>query len=162
MWVLEIIAILALGLVLYRFPAARPAALISFAVLGVGLVAVLLFQEQRDRDGAADIPLDLVSIEGFRLQPGYRNSYSISGRVHNGSRTRSMESLTLTVRLYDCPTPSPGENCVIIGEDRAILPVNIPPGQTRALHGEVAYYDLPEIEGQRVWDYEITAVRARK
>lgn len=162
MWVIEVLAVLSLGLVLYRYPAARPAALISFAVLGVILAAVLVIQELQERHGDSDIPLDLISISEFSLHAGYRNSYTLSGRIHNGSDSRTVEGVTLTVRLYDCPTKSLGEGCVIIGEDSAILHVSVPPGQSRALHGEVAYYNLPEVNGQRVWDYEIAAVRALK
>ncbi len=162
MWVIEILAILSLAVVLYRFPAARPAALASFAVLGVILIAIVVIQDQQDHAGISDIPIDLVSITGFRLQPAYRNSYTLSGRIHNGSDARTIEELTLTVRLYDCPTGSLGDACVVIGEDTANVPVKVPPGQTRALQGEVAYYDLPEVEGQRVWDYEVTRIRADK
>jgi hypothetical protein len=103
------------------------------------------------------VPLNQVELTDLRLSKGF-SLYKLSGNVKNNS-THHLQSITLLVKAYDCPSNTITSDCQIIGEDdRVSTYVDVPPNQVRALNDVtfVKLDNMPQVKRTFIWSYDLT------
>jgi len=95
------------------------------------------------------------------LNPTHKNGpRTFTATIRNKS-SFPVSHLQLLGRLYDCAgTPEKdNSNCDIIGEVRPVVPISVPPGQTRRLAASMMFESTPRAKGTFAWSYKILGVR---
>lgn len=149
--------------------------LLAFAAVGIVGFGVVwgvadLRQRREARAGAAFLRAGLVRLHDATLGPvdGLRGYYThtLRGRLRNTDSTRTIESLTIRVGVFDCPkgiadSVLTASDCEQVAEGTAHETINVPPLQARDI---AASLHLPEtnFRGRWVWDFDIDSVRVSR
>jgi hypothetical protein len=157
-WVIAIGVLIFLGL---RYPAFGKSALkiggVLVLVAVVGVASIIYSSNQKQEAAKSLIPLNQVELNNLRLSKSF-SLFQLFGEVKNNS-THRLQSITLSVKAYDCPNNTITADCQIIGEDGNVYTyINVPPNQVRALNG-VTYVHLdnmPKVKGTFLWSYDLT------
>lgn len=138
--------------------------LIALAAIGVALLwagseqSNREFRAEMERERTA-IPLSAVELRGLSLSDSY-GFVGLSGSVVNHG-SYPISQLTIQVSLRDCPSPQTDANCTIIGQDDAMVFVDVPPGQARAINTTVDLSNAAARGPHWGWIYELKEVRAK-
>jgi len=113
-------------------------------------------------------PNTLISIKDIEFNntqmyhPTNDDSYGvikITSNIKNNSKY-TLDSLTLMVLAYDCPSIIMSPNCEIIGQNEVHEYITVPPGQIREMESLVFFSDIPLIKNNFKWTYKVTNIRA--
>jgi hypothetical protein len=138
--------------------------LIALAVIGIALLWAgseknnREFRAEMERERTA-IPLSSVELRGLSLSDSYGFARLSGSVVNHGSYPISQ--LTIQVNLRDCPSSQTDANCTIIGQDDAMVFVEVPPGQARAIDTTVDLSNAAERGAHWGWTYGLKEVRAK-
>jgi hypothetical protein len=157
-----VIVVLVLGAYVYALITLpefrRPGLVLGVLVAaGLGLYFWLGPEAEVERIRIAPAELTLDQLEFTRSTRGG----TLEGRVANGSPEFRLREMTIEVNLFDCP-PSAAElsGCATIADASAIARPDAPPGQLRGFSASFVFPNLPPVEGDLRWDYEILETRA--
>ena len=153
-----IILVLVFILVAVYQPRFRRALGITLLVLTV-LIGVIIWQDTKERDLEFErISVPQTQLSHMRVRPGLNSrSFVVAGRIQNFAKNYTILSARLQATVKDCE----GEACEIVGQENILVPVNIPPGQSRDFSVAIPFPGIPEVKGEAVWTYDILRVRAR-
>lgn len=135
------------------------------ALTAIGIVVLWAGAEQNDREFRAKmelertaIPLNAVELRDLSLSDasGYAR---LSGTVVNHG-SYPISQLTIQVSLRDCPTSQNFEGCTIIGQDDAMVFVEVPPGQARGISTTADLTNAAARGPHWGWTYGLKEVRA--
>lgn len=165
-WIIGIIAVLGFAYLMYANERFRRFGFGVLALLGAGIAIFWFLADKESRDYRAQlerertaISASQLSLTGMRLYQSPYGGWEVEGTVLNRS-SYPLKSLTLTVFLRDCPSPSDDAGCVTTGEDDALFYVDVPPGQARKLNSSVQFVNAPELKPGWGWNYGIKAITA--
>lgn len=138
-------------------------------VVGVLVTAALVLIVIQQRSTHQENEESLTRIRAAELQltdvvlnPGYANSFRIAGRVVNRSPAHTLTGLTFRVTIEDCPLQPPQAVCVTLGEGRAAITPNAPPGHARDFDEQLTFgKGSPAVRGRLKWSYVIETIRAK-
>jgi hypothetical protein len=157
-----VLTLTAYGYALIAWPEFRRPGLIAGALAAAGLAVYFSRQApEAARSGSLIAPEEL-TLESLSLERTALGA-DLTGRVLNGSADYRVRDLTLVLSLRDCPAPDTAPaDCPVIGESRAIVRPDVPPGQVRALSAHFTFADLPPVLGTLRWDWRIAETRATR
>lgn len=103
-----------------------------------------------------------VSVSGFKLTPGYRDSYNLSARLNNHTTTHTITEVRLRISLEDCPKndQTKGPSCIVVGNIDEIISIIIPPRQARDITRN-PYFGAVQLQGKPHWTYKITGLKTK-
>lgn len=153
-WLIAILAII----VGFFFPRFRKALLILIGVLVVGFFALYEYEQTEEKASRSRIANTDVHLTETRLIVRSPGSYTLIGRLRNGSSQYSIQSLRVRLTLRDCVSKT---KCDAIGETTQSLSISVPPGQTRGVEERVYFSNLPGLKGNLQWDYAVVETRAK-
>ena len=132
-------------------------ALLSLAII---LLAALLFYFLSPNESSTrrtQALVDQIQLDRTAVKPGYAQGFVLDLRVKNNNRERTVNNLTIRSRLSDC-TPDRSE-CLVIGEEKNVLKLRLPPGQARDAQINLRIRQVNPLQGVAVWDHAVTGVR---
>ena len=156
-WVFFAVAIAALLFAATRFPKTAYGILSALLVI----VGLLYWHSQGDPDGRELlIPVGRVVISNAVVTQAYRDSFNITARITNGSKTHTLAETTIEVAMLDCESDTTDESgCAILGSQRRPVVIRIPPGQSRDFEDNLNF-SRAKIRGQLRWRYTVVHTQA--
>ena len=134
------------------------AAMISLAAI---LLAALAFYYLSPNETAVSKKnaqfISAIELTSATISQGYADGFVLDLRIHNGNRDTTVQNLTVLSRLSDCGESQ--ENCLVIGEDRSVIKLRVPPGQARDARVNLRIKKLNPIQGSPLWEHEIVGAR---
>jgi len=135
-------------------------------VAAIGIAWLWAAGEKSNREFRAEmelertaIPLNAVELRDLSLSDG--SGYArLSGTVVNHG-SYPIRQLTIQVSLRDCPSSQTVEGCTIIGQDDAMVFVDVPPGQARAINTTADLTNAATRGTHWGWTYGLKEVRAK-
>ena len=129
--------------------------LLAVAVAGGG--SLYLYNRAEGQRSLTYIPIPELVFENVTLKP-YVGSYKLAGRVRNNSPQYSVRQIDFLVTVKDCIGTA---GCVIAGESREALLINIRPGETRDFEESVRFSGSNiKLKGRMEWSYSVLQIRA--
>lgn len=136
------------------------------ALVAIGIALLWAGSEQNNREFHAEmerertaIPLSSVELRSLSLSDSYGFA-RLSGSAVNHS-SHPIKQLTIQVSLRDCPTSQSDADCTIIGQDDAMVFVDVPPGQARAIDTTLDLSNAAARGPHWGWTYGLKEVRAK-
>ena len=103
-----------------------------------------------------------IKVEQIEIKRTFDASYELTGRIRNNSKLYRIDGISFTVKMRDCPGTE-ASNCVVTDEAATYVAVTVPPQQARDFTGTLYYgRSHAQLQGTLVWDYEITAITAKR
>ncbi len=145
-------------LVAVNFPKFRRTLGVTLVVL-MGVIGFIIWQDTQERELEFErISVGQVQLEGMEVHPGLNSrSFVVAGRIHNLSENYTILSIELQATVQDCK----GETCEIVGQEQAVLPLEVPGVQSRDFSVTMPFSVTPEFKGEAKWDYKVLKIRAR-
>lgn len=110
---------------------------------------------RKNATSLAAISEDELSLTDVTLSKEY-SWWTLKGIIKNNS-AYPLSTVTFVVTMRDCP---PQGDCVIIGQQTALVSTLVPSGQVRSFSSyAIEFKNMPTASNPR-WDYKITQVRA--
>jgi len=152
------VALFIIILVAMYFPKFRRTLGVTLVVL-MGAIGVIIWQDIQEHDLEFErISLEQAKLSGMQVHAGLNTrSFVVSGRIQNVAHHYTIFSVMLQATIKDCE----GEVCSIVGQEKVMVPIKIPPDQARDFSVTIPFSGIPKVEGEAVWEYEILLVRAR-
>ncbi len=139
----------------------KAAAGVAVLVLIVG-VSIYLYNEQQEQRATTRIAVSEIAVEKLDLTPTFRSGYDLSGTIKNNSAKYRLDGIDVTVTLRDCRDKDKS-TCTVIGQASAYAAMTVPPREARDFILSLHFgNDRPRATGTLAWDYEITAVTAKR
>lgn len=132
-------------------------ALLSLAAI---LLAALAFYFLSPDENVASRKGDILSdieLSRTEVRPGYARGFILDLRVNNHNREKTINNITIQSRLSDC-TPDQSQ-CLIIGEEKNVLKLRLPPGQARDAHLNLRIKQINPLQGVAIWKHEVVGAR---
>ena len=138
-------------------------------LLGIIAVAVLWTssRQQTDEEQARLVaqrrkilPKD-IALNHLRVRWG-GGMAEVSGRLANRAARDSVESVDISVTLYDCATlRTPLSQCTVVANDRPSILETVPPAQSRDFEVPAFIPNALRIHGRPRWTYRVVGITAR-
>jgi hypothetical protein len=134
---------------------------LSLGVLIVG-ASLYAYNERQERKETSRIGVSEIAMENVDLRPTFRSGYDLVGTLKNNSPKYRVDGIDVVVTVRDCKTKDKS-SCAEIGQASAYVAVTVPPGESRDVVASLHFgSDRPKAKGTLAWDYEITAVTAKR
>ena len=133
---------------------------VGFGALGVvGVLLVVLYLLDLDESSGFPAPPDSVVLDQTSAKFSYGDSWEYSGRISNSSE-KSITDARLEIVMYDCPEESTTNlaECIVIGNEIDVVPINIPPRQARDFQDNVSFRNA-EPKGTPKWTFKMLGIR---
>jgi len=153
-WLVAIVAIIAV----FFFPRFRKVLLIFIGVLALGVFVFYEYQQMEEKESRGRLTRKDVHLTELQLIPRSPGSYTLVGRLQNGSAQFSIQSLQIRLTLRDCVSEN---QCETIGETTQHVSLSVPPGQTRGVEERVYFSSLPSLKGNLEWGYAVVEIHAK-
>jgi hypothetical protein len=133
------------------------AGLLSLA--GILLAAALFYYfSPSDAPGHKSNPLlNDVELGQTEISRGYADGFVLETRIRNNNREQVLQYFTIQSSLLDCNTDQ--SQCLVIGEEKNVVKLRIPPGQARDALINLRTKQLNPLQGKAVWKHQITGVK---
>lgn len=133
-------------------------ALIGLAIILVSVILFYYLSPDQDASVKRNAQL-LTSLEMMEsdITQGYADGFVLNLRVLNHDRKATVNTLTILSRLSDCVKGQ--SDCVVVGEDRNIVKLRIPPGQARDAKVNLRIKLLNPLQGDARWEHKIIGVK---
>jgi hypothetical protein len=153
------IAILLIIIVAVYFPKFRRT-LGVMLVLVLGAIGVIIWQDTQEQELEFErVSVNQVQLSQMQSRPGLNaRSFVFSGRIQNLAEDYTILSFMLQATLKDC---NDGGACDIVGQERTMIPLAIPAGQSRDFLVTIPFPVVPVVKGDAAWEYHIKNIRAR-
>lgn len=155
--VIALMALLALS------PKFRKVVLIALGVLILLVIAFIAYENEQNRLRLQRIKRSEIEITKETLRPNsYADGYLLSGEIKNLSKSHSISSFDLELKLYDCSAATETlETCdLIYSASDSYVFVSVPPGQRRSFEARFYTRNMPSIQGKLVWSTALRAIRS--
>ncbi len=131
--------------------------LLSLAAI---LIAAVLFYYFSPADAPGNKSRHLLSevelIEtGIHL--GYADGFVLDLRIRNNNRELTLQNFTVQSSLSDCNADQ--SQCLIIGEEKNVVKLRVPPGQARDAQINLRTRQLNPMQGTPIWKHDIVGVK---
>jgi len=128
-------------------------------VVLMGAIGLIIWQDTLERGLEFErISLEQAQLSHMQVRSGLNTrSFVVSGRMQNVSQHYTIFSMMLQATIKDCD----GETCKIVGQEKTMVPMEVPPDQSRDFSVTIPFYGVPKVKVKAVWEYEILFVRAR-
>ena len=135
----------------------------ALAVLVITTIAgawVYRYNAAADSQAQSSYWATRVSIDKVNVRRTFDATYEISGRITSNLEDHRIDRVGFRVSLRDCAA---GGECRAAGVATADVAITLLAGETRDFVGTL-YYGKGHVQpkGKLAWDYEITAIRARR
>ncbi len=130
-------------------------------VIIAGILTYWLTLEVQEH-AATRISVSEIGLDKVAFRRTFDASYELTGRITNKSETYRIDGVSFTVKMRGC-APADPSNCVDAGEAIAHVAVAVPPLETRGFIGTLYFgKGHKEPKGTLAWDYEISAIMAKR
>jgi len=145
-------------LVAVNFPKFRRTLGLTLLLL-IGAIGVIIWQDTRERELEFErIYVQQAQLSQMQVRPGLNSrSFVVGGRIQNVAQKYTIFSVMLQATIKDCE----GQTCEIVGQEKIMVPLEVPPDQARDFSVTIPFSGIPKVKGEAVWEYEILLVRAR-
>lgn len=152
------IVLLIMILVAMYFPKFRRTLGVTLVVL-IGVIGVIIWQDIQERDLEFErISLEQAKLSHMQVHAGLNTrSFVVGGRMQNVAQHYTIFAMMLQATIKDCE----GTACKIVGQEQVMIPMKVPPGQSRDFSVTIPFSGIPKVKGKAVWEYTIVLVRAR-
>ncbi len=152
------IVLLIMILVAMYFPKFRRMLGVTLVVL-IGVIGVIIWQDIQERDLEFErISLEQAKLLHMQVHAGLNTrSFVVGGRMQNVAQHYTIFAMMLQATIKDCE----GTACKIVGQEQVMIPMKVPPGQSRDFSVTIPFSGIPKVKGKAVWEYTIVLVRAR-
>ena len=150
--------LLVIILVAMYFPRFRRTLGVTLVVL-MGAIGVIIWQDTQERGLEFErISVKQAQLSHMQVRPGLNTrSFVVAGRIQNVAQHYTIFSMMLQATIKDCED----ETCKVVGQERIMVPMKVPPDQARDFSVTMPFSGVPKVQGEAVWEYEILLVRAR-
>lgn len=145
-------------LVAMYFPKFRRTLGVTLVVL-VGAIGLIIWLDTLERGLEFErISLEQAQLSQMQVRSGLNaRSFVVGGRIQNVAQNYTIFAMMLQATIKDCE----GETCKIVGQEKLMVPIEVPPDQARDFSVTIPFSGVPKVKGEAVWEYEILLVRAR-
>ncbi len=152
------ILLLIIILVAVNFPKFRRTLGVTLLLL-IGAIGVIIWQDSHERELEFErIYVQQAQLSQMQVRPGLNSrSFVVGGRIQNVAEKYTIYSVMLQATIKDCE----GQACKIVGQEKIMVPLEVPPDQARDFSVTIPFSGVPKVKGEAVWAYEILLVRAR-
>lgn len=152
------ILLLIIILVAVNFPKFRRTLGVTLLLL-IGAIGVIIWQDTQERGLEFErISVKQAQLSQMQARPGLNSrSFVVGGRIQNAAQNYTIFSTMLQATIKDCE----GDICKIVGQEKIMVPLEVPPDQARDFSVTIPFSGVPKVKGEAVWEYEILLVRAR-
>ena len=152
------VLLLIIILVAMYFPKFRRTLGVTLVVL-MGAIGVIIWQDIQEHDLEFErISLEQAKLSGMQVHAGLNTrSFVVGGRIQNVAQHYTIFAMMLQATIKDCD----GEVCKIVGQEKVMVPMKVPPDQSRDFSVTIPFSGIPKVKGEAVWEYEVLLVRAR-
>ena len=152
------VVLLIIILVALYFPKFRRTLGVTLVVL-MGAIGVIIWQDIQEHDLEFErISLEQAKLSGMQVHAGLNTrSFVVGGRIQNVAQHYTIFAMMLQATIKDCE----GEVCKIVGQEKVMVPMKVPPDQSRDFSVTIPFSGIPKVKGEAVWEYEVLLVRAR-
>ena len=153
--VVLIVVLLVSALVLPRFRRS----LLATLLLMTSVIALIIWLDNRERElQHSRLPLSQIELRNMQAEPGFNvRSFVVKGRIHNGSKDFTINTVELQLDLNDCIA----KTCEIIGQEVTRIFVQIPPRQSRDIETTVFFSNAVELEGSPKWTFTVVGAKTQ-
>jgi len=127
--------------------------LASLAAILVAAILFYVFSTEEGAKGGAKRLLNDVKISQTQIGRGYADGFVLSLRIHNSSQDTTFQHFTIQSSLSDCN--SDRSQCLVIGEEKNVVKLRIPPGQARDTQINLRTRLLNPVQGMAIWEHTI-------
>ena len=133
--------------------------LLATLLVVISVIAVIIWLDSRERAlQHARLPLSQIELRNMQASPGLNvRSYVVKGRIYNGSRDSTINTVELQLDLKDCIS----EICEIVGQEVTRIFVQIPPRQSRDFETTVFLSTVVDLEGSPKWTFAVVGVKTQ-
>ena len=133
--------------------------LLATLLVVISVIAVIIWLDNRERAlQHARLPLSQIELRNMQATPGLNvRSYVVKGRIYNGSRDSTINTVELQLDLKDCIS----EICEIVGQEVTRIFVQIPPRQSRDFETTVFLSTVVDLEGSPKWTFAVVGVKTQ-
>jgi hypothetical protein len=152
------VVLLIIILVAMYFPKFRRTLGVTLVVL-MGAIGVIIWQDIQEHGLEFErISLEQAKLSRMQVHAGLNTrSFVVGGRIQNVAQHYTIFAMMLQATIKDCE----GEICKIVGQEKVMVPMKVPPGQSRDFSVTIPFSGIPKVKGEAVWEYEVLLVRAR-
>lgn len=152
------VLLLIIILVAMYFPKFRRTLGVTLVVL-MGAIGVIIWQDIQEHDLEFErISLEQAKLSGMQVHAGLNTrSFVVGGRIQNVANHYTIFAMMFQATIKDCE----GEVCKIVGQEKVMVPMKVPPDQSRDFSVTIPFSGIPKVKGKAVWEYEVLLVRAR-
>jgi hypothetical protein len=152
------ILLLVIILVALNFPKFRRTLGVTLLLL-IGAIGVIIWQDTQERRLEFErIYVKQAQLSQMQVRPGLNSrSFVVGGRIQNVAEKYTIYSVMLQATIKDCED----QTCKIVGQEKIMVPLEVPPDQARDFSVTIPFSGVPKVKGEAVWEYEILLVRAR-
>ncbi len=152
------ILLLIIILVALNFPKFRRTLGVTVLLL-IGAIGVIIWQDTQERRLEFErIYTTQAQLSQMQVRPGLNSrSFVVGGRIQNIAEKYTIFSVMLQTTIKDCE----GQTCKIVGQEKVMVPLEVPPDQARDFSVTIPFSGVLKVKGEAVWEYEILLVRAR-
>lgn len=153
------VVLLIIILVALYFPKFRRTLGVTLVVL-MGLIGVIIWLDIEERDLEFErISPEQVKLSQMQVHAGLNTrSFVVGGRIQNVAQHYTIFALRLQATIKDCEEDAA---CKIVGQEKTMVPIKVPPDQSRDFTVTIPFSGIPKVKGEAVWEYKILLVRAR-
>jgi len=131
--------------------------LISLAGILLAASLFYFFSPNDSPRGKTQRLLDDVDISQTSISLGYADGFVLELRIHNNNHEQVLQNFTVQSSLSDCNADQ--SQCLVIGEEKNVVKLRIPPRQARDTNINLRTKQLNPIQGIAVWKHQITNVK---
>jgi hypothetical protein len=152
------VLLLVIILVALNFPKFRRTLGVTLLLL-IGAIGVIIWQDTQERRLEFErIYMTQAQLSQMQVRPGLNSrSFVVGGRIQNVADKYTIFSVMLQATIKDCE----GQTCKIVGQEKIMVPLEVPPDQARDFTVTIPFSGVPKVKGEAVWEYEVLLVRAR-
>ena len=152
------VVLLIIILVAVYFPKFRRTLGVTLVVL-MGAIGVIIWQDIQEQGLEFErISLEQAKLSHMQVHTGLNTrSFVVGGRIQNVAPHYTIFAVMLQATIKDCD----GETCKIVGQEKVMVPMEVPHDQARDFSVTIPFSGVPKVKGEAVWEYEILLVRAR-
>ena len=152
------VVLLIIILVAMYFPKFRRTLGVTLVVL-MGAIGVIIWQDIQEHGLEFErVSLGQAKLSHMQVHAGLNTrSFVVGGRIQNVAQHYTIFAMMLQATIKDCD----GEICKIVGQEKVMVPMKVPPDQSRDFSVTIPFSGIPKVKGEAVWEYEVLLVRAR-
>lgn len=132
-------------------------ALISLAAILVAAMLFYFLSPDENPGNRTKRILGDIELSQAQISRGYADGFVLDVRIHNNNRELTLQNFTIRSKLSDCN--SDRSQCLIIGDEKNVIKLRVPPGQARDAQINLRIKQLNPVQGTPIWKHEVIGVK---